>query len=300
MTLPNFFIVGAAKSGTSSLYKYLASHPSIYMSPIKEPRFFAFENQSLSFAGPNGDAINASTITSLADYQNLFAGVTDEVAIGEASTAYLAVPESAERIHKYAPDAKIIAILRHPADRAYSSYLHLKRDNYEPYSDFSQALQKESHRRAQNWEFLWRYKELGFYFEQLKRYYARFDRDRIRVYLYDDLCADSTGLLKGICQFLGVNELRPEAITGRNNASGIPKNRGVYDYLVKENDPIKNIVKTFLPESIRRPIVNRLIQLSLHKPQLSPQLRHQLTQDYRDDILQVQDLIQRDLSHWLT
>ena len=299
MTIPNFFIVGAAKSGTTALYKYLDSHPAIFMSPHKEPRFFAFENQSLSFAGPNGDDINGSTITSLADYHNLFAGVTDEVAIGEASTAYLAVPESADRIYQHAPDAKIIAILRHPAERAYSSYLHLKRDNHEPYSDFSQALRKEPQRRAQNWEFLWRYKELGYYFEQLKRYYARFDRDSIRVYLYDDLCADSTALLKSIYQFLGVSEHCPELLSERHNSSGIPRNRGVYNYLLKENDPIKNIVKTFLPESIRRPIVNRLIQRSLHKPQLSPQLRHQLTQEYRDDILQLQDLIQRDLTHWL-
>ncbi len=105
--------------------------------------------------------------------------------------------------------------------------------------------------------------------------------------------------MSDIYQFLDVDERVADPSSERYNSSGIPKSRKVYDYLLKENDPFKNIVKLFLPESIRRPIVNRLLQRSLHKPQLSPQLRHQLTQEYRDDILQVQDLIQRDLTHWL-
>ena len=299
MSMPNFLIVGAAKSGTTALYQYLSQHPEIYMSPHKEPRFFAFENQPLEFNGPNQRDINCNTITDLNTYQSLFEGISNEVAIGEASTAYLAVPEAAERIHQHVPDAKLIAILRHPADRAYSSYLHLKRDNHERYADFGRALQEEPKRKAKNWEFLWRYKELGFYFQQLKRYYTTFGRDRIRVYLYEDLCSDAIGLVKNICQFIGVSDSFNPDISSKHNSSGIPKNREVYNYLLKENDPVKNIVKTFLPESIRRPIVNTLLQQNLHKPQLSTQLRQELTQEYRQDILQVQKLIQRDLSHWL-
>ncbi len=297
--MPNFLIIGAAKSGTTALYQYLNRHPEIYMSPHKEPRFFAFEDRPLEFRGPNQRDINDDTITDLTTYQSLFEGVSNEVAIGEASTAYLAVPEAADRIHQHIPNAKLIAILRQPADRAYSSYLHLKRDNHEPYADFGRALQAEPKRRAQNWEFLWRYKELGFYFQQLQRYYSKFDRDRIRVYLYEDLCSDAIGLVKNICQFLGVSDAFTLDTSSKHNPSGIPKNRGVYNYLLKENDPLKTIVKTFLPESVRRPIVNSLIQRSLHKPQLSPQLRHQLMQEYRQDIFQLQELIQRDLSHWL-
>lgn len=133
MTLPNFLIIGAAKAGTTSLYHYLAQHPQIYMSPIKEPNFFALEERCVDFRGPGDHLyIKQFSVTELERYRSLFQGVTHEQAVGEASPLYLYSPVAPARSHRYVPEMKLIAILRHPVDRAYSAFLHLLRDEREP------------------------------------------------------------------------------------------------------------------------------------------------------------------------
>src|SRR3712207_1803805 len=125
MTMPNFFIIGAQKAGTTSLYHYLKQHPQVYMSPVKEPFFFNHE------IGPDGEVLKERfggpgrsrnpKFANLEEYCTLFEAVRDEEAIGEASVLYICVPGTAERIERYAPGAKAIALLRDPADRAYSA-----------------------------------------------------------------------------------------------------------------------------------------------------------------------------------
>jgi hypothetical protein len=122
MTMPNFLIIGAAKSGTTSLHHYLKQHPQVYMSQIKEPSFFAFEGTKPAIPGPWKRWAAHNFITDIQAYRSLFQGVSDEVAIGEASTIYLVHPTAPQRIRHYVPDAKLIAILRDPAERAYSNY----------------------------------------------------------------------------------------------------------------------------------------------------------------------------------
>ncbi len=185
MTLPNFLIIGAAKSGTTSLYVYLMQHPEIYMSPVKETHFFSFDSESKMTKGP-GDPIHKA-ITDFNEYQALFDGVTDEKAIGEASTSYLYRPEAPGRIHKILPDAKLIAILRNPADRAFSAYMHVVRDERETAKDFAEALSYEENRKAAGWEPIWHFTSVGHYYEHLKRYYDLFHPDQIKVYLHEDL-----------------------------------------------------------------------------------------------------------------
>ena len=156
--LPNFLIIGAAKGGTTSLYHYLNQHPQVYMSPMKEPRFFALENEKLNFQNPD-KAINKTSVTSLSEYYKLFDGVTNETAIGEASPLYMYSTKAVERIAHYVPTAKLIAILRNPVDRAYSCYKHLIA--LEPYS-FADAILHEDKRISQNWAHLWNYRLGGY------------------------------------------------------------------------------------------------------------------------------------------
>jgi len=161
MNMPNFLIIGAPKSGTTSLAQYLGQHPEVYISPKKEPYFFAFENEQVDFLGPGiqgkDHIINSAVVVDLEEYRRLFQGVSNEVAIGEASTLYLSFPKAAERIKYHIPDVKLIAILRDPADRAYSGFMHSLRDNCEPIADFAQALAAEEERIKLNWGPLWRY-----------------------------------------------------------------------------------------------------------------------------------------------
>ncbi|MFC1495140.1 sulfotransferase [Thermodesulfobacteriota bacterium] len=261
--MPNFLIIGAAKAGTTALYHYLHQHPQIYLSPRKEPRFFAYEGENLNFCGPydHVEASRDAIVTDINIYQSLFQGVSTEKAIGEASTLYHYSLKAPERIQHYIPDAKLIAILRNPVDRAYSGFLHFVRDDLEPLTDFAQALQEEEVRIRNNWLPGYHYKEMGFYYTQLKRYYARFDHSRIKIYLYEDFKTGPLSVLRNIFRFLRVDEEFVPDISIRHNVSGIPRNKMLYRYFLRGRNPIKAILKPFIPTKLRRRIKTNLINV---------------------------------------
>ena len=297
MKIPNFLIIGAAKAGTTSLYDYLNQHPQIYMSPIKEPRFFALEGEKLDFRGP-AQAINRTSVTTWEEYCQLFQEATTEKAIGEASTIYLSNPKAPHCIKHYLPEVKLIAILRDPAERAFSSYVHLVRDGYENLS-FTEAVEAEPTRIKENWQPLWYYKERGFYYEQLQKYLTIFKPEQIKICLYEELAADSTVVVRELSRFLEVDATFTPDLT-RKNVSGIPKNKFLQNLFTKKN-PIKSLVKPLLPKSLRENILENVTKSNLGaKPTLSPEMRQKLISIYREDILKLQDLIQKDLSRWLT
>lgn len=291
MTMPNFLIIGAQKAGTTALYFYLRQHPQIYMPPGKEAHFFSYENEDLNFRGPLRNL--PTPIANIEEYRALFEEVSDEIAIGEASPSYLYIPKAVERIQHYIPDAKLIAILRNPVDRAYSNFMHCLRDGCEPLTDFEQALQAEKARISDNWGAMWHYTQKGFYYTQLRRFFDRFDQEQIRVYLYEDLHTNPVGVTQDIFQFLGVDRFVPD-VSSKYNVSGIPKNKTL-QVLMTQLAPIKSSITPFLPTKLRQFIQERI----LAKPELPLEVRRQLIQVYQEDILKLQDLIQRDLSKWL-
>ena len=297
MTMPNFLIIGAAKSGTTSIYHYLGQHPEIYMSPIKEPHFFAFEGEKVDFCGP-GDGMAHHAITSIDAYKALFQKVSNERAIGEASTSYLYNLDAPRRIRHYVHDVKLVAILRNPVDRAYSNFLYMSRRQLEPLLDFGQALTEEGARIRNHWAPTWHYKQRGFYCNQLRRYFSLFQPKQIGVWLYEDLSADPIGLIRDICQFLGVDDSITPNISTKHNISGLPKSALLHK-LLRNSKPIKALVKPLIPAILRERISKKLRNLYVSKPPLPRELRSQLIKEYRDDILGVQDLIQRDLTGWL-
>jgi hypothetical protein len=305
MTMPNFLIIGAQKAGTTSLYHCLGQHPQIYMSPIKEPNFFAAEGEKPDPRKPSVNDIEA--------YRELFRGVSYETAIGEASPWYLYSPKAPERIKHYIPDAKLIAILRDPPERAYSQFLHFVRDGREPTTDFAQALREEEIRvhnnlaagNATDRDALGAYINRGFYHAQLERYFELFDRSQIRVFLSDDLSSDPISVLQDVFRFLEVDKTFVPDISIKHNASGMPKNKLLHAFLTKPH-PIKRFVrrlKLHLPSGLRLRIANGLAYLksrnSVEAPQLPLEMRQQLIEVYREDILKLEVLIQRDLSKWL-
>ena len=297
--MPNFLVIGAAKSGTTSLYHYLAQHPDVFMSPVKEPNFFALEGEKPSFRAPGADErINRWSITDLEAYRKLFDGAAKEKAIGEASPLYLYSPKAPERIRHYAPEAKLIAVLRNPAERAYSSFLHLVRNGREPLTDFVRALRAEEERIQSNWEWIWHYENMGFYHTQLKRYYETFERGQIRVYLYEDLKNDPIGMLRDVYGFLGVDDSFTPNTLSRYMVSGVPRSRALYAILRKPH-PIKSVLKPLLPKGLRRRVLLNLQNRLLVKPPFPAEVRRNLTEAYREDVVKLQELIGRDLSAWL-
>ncbi len=293
--MPNFLVIGAAKAGTTALHFYLAQHPQIYMSETKEIRFFPFENQSINFCGP--DANPALFVTKIEDYRAFFEAGADYPARGESSTIYLYFARSAERIRHHLPDVKLIVILRHPADRAYSHYLMLKRDGFEHLS-FREALEAEDQRVSDNWAPNWHFRRRGYYAAQLKPYLNIFEREQLRIYLYEDFTSDTIGVLQDIFRFLDVTDTFVADTSTRHNESRIPRSPALHAFLA-ERRSTKNLFKPLVPFQLRKRIKGHINRRNLVKPPLNEDLRRRLIELYREDINRLQDMLQRDLSHWL-
>jgi hypothetical protein len=303
MTMPNFLIIGAGKAGTTSIYHYLRQHPDIYMSPLKETNFFACETSSGSgFSQPVSSANGTSfPISSLETYRQLFQGVGNQQAIGEASPLYMSLPGVAGRIKQCLPHARLMAILRDPVERAYSSYLMHVRDGREKRT-FLQAIRDEA-RETFDSKLVFgqrHYMRIGFYYQSLQPYFNLFDQNQIAVYLFEDLKNDARGLLRKMFNFLGVfDEFIPD-VSIRYNVSGHPKNKMWQPLLGKS--PLTRTIRHILPTRLAQPVI--ALQETLRgrqfvKPPLAPEIRSTLIAGYREDVLQLQTLIQRDLSSWL-
>jgi len=298
MTMPNFLIIGTAKSGTTSLNRYLSQHPEIYMSPLKEPRFFAYDGEDMDPQHP----IHHKTITNITAYQALFDGVSHEKAIGEASPAYLVEPKAPERIRHYIPEAKMIAMLRNPAERAYSHFLHLIQHSYEPCHDFGLALQNKDELRIGPWSPRRDYLLFGFYYSNLKRYFELFDRRQFKIFLFEYLKSDPIALCQEIFRFLEVDDTFIPDVSVHHSVSGIPKSRGLH-WLLSGSNSIRSFMKPFIRPFISKNLQQRIeywLKIrNLQKPQLSQEVRGYLIDIFREDILNLQELIQMDLSEWI-
>jgi hypothetical protein len=298
MTLPNFLMIGAQKSGTTAIFAYLGQHPQVFTSEIKEPAFFAFEGVQQRFAGADERA-GRYIVRDLERYRQLFRNVGDRARAGEASNIYMYAPQAAERIRRYIPNAKLIAVLRDPVDRAYSGYRHLVRDGRETLS-FEQGLAAEASRIAANWSPGFHYKQLGFYYAQLRRFFELFSREQLAVYTYDEFKADPRALLKSIFVFLGIDpDFQPD-MSVRHNVSGIPKSRLLHEVIGRPSRA-KDLVKRLLPAGAMRlhaALMSRNLVMS--EPKMARETERALREEYRGDILQLESLIKRDLSAWRT
>ena len=301
MTLPNFLIIGAPKSGTSSLYHYLNQHPDIYMSPVKEPHFFALDRPVEEYNGIGDRERLSYAISDWQEYQQLFAGVKVETAIGEASTTYLGHPAAASKIKATLGDVKLIAIVRNPADAAYASFLHLLRDGDEYITDFQKALAEESKRIAQGWESLWHYRTRNYYYPQFKRYFELFDPEQIRIYIYEDFKQRNAEVVKEVFEFLEVDASFIPDFSAQHNVSAMPQNLALNKLMSKPN-PWKSTFNFFVPSGVRSHLKEKLRTWNFNnfsKPVYDPEIRQELMEGYKTDILQLQDLLDRDLSVWL-
>ncbi|NET07281.1 MAG: sulfotransferase [Symploca sp. SIO2B6] len=297
MAMINFMVIGAVKAGTTSVYYYLREHPQVYMSPIKETKFFQWDGEERRFSGPLDQKIYEMSVKTFEEYQSLFKQVSDEKAIGEATPSYLYNKEVPMRIYRRFPKVKMIVILRHPAERAFSHYLHTKWLGYEPLS-FSEALAQEDERIQLNWGPSWHYKQQGFYYEQIKRYMNLFGDQQVRIYLFEDLIGDTFGTISDIYAYLGVDpNFKPE-VNRKYNVRFFPKNQFIHDLTNQYNRP-KAILKSILPKKARENLLQFVTAKNRWKPQFDQELHGQLTECYIEDILKLQDLTKKDLSKWL-
>ena len=202
--LPNFLIIGATKAGTTSVHHYLDQHPEIFMCKRKETNFFSQDSATCFL----GDAIRTRE-----EYEREFDAVRNEKAIGETSPAYLAVPMAPKNIHDDIPNAKLIAILRDPAERAYSHYLMRRRQKKEFRNSFEECIDEEDLDPQRS------YKSRGFYGEQMERYRNVFPEKQMKIFLYEDFVKDPKKILREIFLFLGVDPNFSPDMSERYNAN---------------------------------------------------------------------------------
>jgi Sulfotransferase family len=208
MRLPDFFIVGHFKSGTTSLYEMLRAHPKIFMPDFKEPRFLASDMRA-TYRYKRGPDYPET----FEEYVSLFASAAPDQLVGEASAGYLWSSTAAARIAELKPEARIIAILREPAAFLRSFHFQLLQSHIESKTDLRKALALEPARREgrriparSHLPQLLQYSEQVRYVEQLRRYHARFPKDRVLVLIYDDFRQDNETTVRKVLQFLEVAE----------------------------------------------------------------------------------------------
>ena len=201
---PDFLVIGAPKAGTTALHASLAAHPQLYLSAVKEPKFFLSDGPPRREGGPGDRQTYGEHVWRPADYAALFAGAPPGALRGEATPFYLHDLAAHDRIAAALPDVRLIAVLREPVDRAYSNWAHLRSAGLESITDFVTACDAQDARRAMGWAPFWRYVDLGRYGEQIEHLFTRVDPARVLLLRYRDLHDEPLATLDRVCDFLGV------------------------------------------------------------------------------------------------
>jgi hypothetical protein len=302
MTQPNFFLVGAARAGTTSLWHYLRAHPDIHMPATlqgKEPSYFCDLTPPWARQYRTWDA-----------YLSLFAGAKRQRAIGDASTNYLCSPESAGRIRRQFPNAKILILLRNPADRAYSLYRFLCLWGLETATSFEQALAREEERYGNGpfiarWQLLYNaflYYRSGLYSAQVGRYFDEFPREQVHIILQDDLKNARLQTVQDVYRFLGVDpEFEPELDV--HNQSAVPLSIRLQAFIASRwrghplipDEPQRRRDRLHYPVAFN---INLLLG-QYREARLSSKTRRALVARFRPDIEKTAALIGRNLDAWV-
>jgi len=296
---PNFFIVGAPRSGTTSIWTYLSRHPNVYMSYQKEPMYFGSDLTK----SPNEFFVLETNA-----YLEMFQRGADKTIRGEASVMYLFSKKAAQEIQAFNPNARILIMLRNPVEMIYSFHGQLRWGGYENIADFDEALAAEADRRrglrvpksALVPEVLY-YSEVAEFAPQVERYLRVFPRDQIKIILFDDFARSPAEVYFSLLDFLGVEGIAPRSYAIRNPHKE-PRSIALAALLQR---PPKFITKLLdlIPQPHRYAMMG-LIQGLLNtrrvdRPPLRPKTRQRLMEQFAPDIRKLELLIDRDLSKWL-
>lgn len=299
INLPQFLFVGTAKAGTTSIYRYLKQHPDLCI-PLKETFFFlrnVYKDTRLEYPKQRK---THSLILSESKYDELYRDCSDKIA-GEIGTGYLyyydhCIPEIKQKL---GADVKILIVLRDPAERAFSSFLHFRKDLFDN-SSFEKSLEKEQFRIDHDWDFMWYHKRLGLYFEQVKSYKENFNH--VKVLFYEHFQKDPRGFITEIFNFIGVDHNINLDLKTKFNPSGEPLIPWFQRLITHENvikKIFRPIFKLFYNEQKRAALKKRLKSKNLRKGSaMSSSARNELIQYYKEDIQKLELLLDKDLSRW--
>lgn len=312
--LPNFFVVGAAKAGTSSLGHYLNQHPDVYISPVKEPLFFSKDFRREAFRPEYLASVASLDVGSYLrnhplphkpiahiddpeDYLALFREVENEKAIGELSTGYLYSSCAAENIFKFNPASKIVVVLRQPVERAYSHHQMAVRDFVDFDYDFISALERDYAAQEKGWGISHLYVELSLYFDQVRRYLEIFPEKQVKIFLFDDLKRDPVKFLAELFEFLEVDPSHVASIdvSEHKNAASRPRYRFSrrFENLLHAARKYVRLLPDGYKEVIRGVMYTNKCAHKLQKHELERAMKY-----FDEDIQKLSILIKRDLRCW--
>jgi hypothetical protein len=303
--LPDFFIAGHAKCGTTALYEMLRAHPQVYMPDLKEPQFFARENPQLS-GEPVGFEHTGARLEGYDEYLANFRAARADQLVGEASTAYLWSHTAAARIAAAQPAAKIIAILREPSAFLRSLHLQLLQNGSETETDLRRALELEPARREgreippnQNWPSALIYSDRVRYVEQLRRFHEVFPPEQVLVLVYEDYRADNDATMRAVQRFLGLEV--QDAIQPREANPTIrvrsQRVRGAVRAAYRAQDPasraLKGTLKALTPQDLRRGVRQRIVYGKPRAP--DDRLMNELRRRFKPEVVALSEYLGRDL-----
>jgi hypothetical protein len=301
--VPDFFIIGHAKSGTTALYEMLRRHPQIFMSDVKEPRFFAPDLRTGSARLDGGKAP-----LTLEDYLALFTNAASGQRVGEASPQYIRSREAARLIADIQPAARIIAVLREPASFLRSMHLQMLQAYIETEKDLGRALAREPERRhAREVEHLpvpqgLMYAEHVHYTEQLRRYHEVFPPEQVLVLIYDDFRADNEGTVRRVLRFLEVDDSDPIEVKEANPTVSVRSPRmyelvrSVYMGRGRSGRVVKAGIKTLTPRRLRHRALAAQVLMQWARPAApDAQLMHELRARFKGEVVALSEYLNRDL-----
>jgi hypothetical protein len=301
MVMPDFLVIGAPKAGTTALHAALSEHPGLYLSAIKEPKFFLSDGPPPAKGGP-GDALTyREHVWRRADYEALFTAAPASTLRGESTPLYLYDRAAMRRIHDTLPAARLIVIVRDPTERAHSNWTHLWSAGLEPIDDFVRACGEEECRIAAGWASFWHYTGLGRYGEQLAYLFTLFPREQVLVLRYRRLVEEPAQTLDRICAFLGVQKGVLTEMP-RHNVTSHPEltmaHRAV-SLAQRVGSAVGGRVPGLTAATLTGPLERFLQRHSRERQPLDWEQRRQLLPRFEPDIELLEDILGEDFGDWV-
>jgi hypothetical protein len=303
MPLPDFLIAGVPKAGTTALHAALVPHPDLYLSTVKEPKFFLSQGSPPRDGGPGDVQTYQEHVWRRGDYEALFDPAPPGTLRGEATPFYLYDLPAHDRIRQLIPDARLILLLRDPVDRAHSNWTHLWNAGLEPEADFRTACHAEEERKAAGWAPFWHYVGLGRYGEQVQHLYRVFPRDQVLLLRYRDLTEAPAATLDRVCDFLGVRTGVLRSIPRENVNRHVVEDNAVNRTLrglLRAGGRFGHRFPVPLRLAARGPLLTVLHRKRGTRPVTTPQERAGLLPLFTDDIELLQDVTGEHYDDWLS
>ncbi|SNS20663.1 Sulfotransferase family protein [Geodermatophilus saharensis] len=301
--LPQFVIAGAPKAGTTALHAALATHPGLYLSPVKEPKYYLTDGRPPPRSrqrGP-GDAHSAREwVWRREDYLRLFDGAPPGTVRGESTPFYLHDRAAQRRLAADVPGIRVVVVVRDPVDRAWSNWVHLRADGLEPEADFGTAVSREDARVAAGWAPFWHYRGLGRYGEQLRDLYAVLPRSQVLLLRYRQLVDTPRETLDRVSDFLGVEPGVAHTVAPENvkpHVPDTPRYRALAR-VVRAGAAVGAFAPPQVWRQVSRPLLAALHAGRVPRPPLPVEVRRAVLAPLLPDIALLEELTGESFDDW--